>query len=175
MDILNVASPRSNDYNGDFSEKSVIIHAINYFKENEGSVDLGSIFFNISIPSQRRLISSILFSSPIFIDKTTNSDLWGQVDIVNDYKRLVITKEPEYVYNESIKPKQKPGINVEINTGVKIQDSRLDNTTINLNTQKSVKKKAIKPNIKSSWVEQVSWIVGIIAGLLALYQFFLKK
>lgn len=55
-----------------------------------------------------------------------------------------------------------------------IQDSSLDKARISPTIDKPTNKSPHNPP-KRSWLEILAWIIGIIAGMVAIYEFIIKK
>lgn len=177
MDILNVASPRGNDYNGDFSEKSVIIHAINYFKENTHREYVSRIFFNINKTKERILIEAHMLKSPIFSEVYAPTATNRVFEVDSEWLSDVLLKEAEEVYQKSIKPKEteRPAIvlnqNKYFTAGRDIKDQSSLSNDFSSNKMNEIIKsdKSQYPGFKkiSHWI--ISHIVQILIGLLIAY------
>ena len=170
-------------YNGDFSQRSILIHALKYYKEHSSQDFVTRIFPNVTDDKKRRLISSFLTTSPFFEDKTTGNAIQTIVNITDKATALLLTIGEEKMVDEYLQKNNGPDkpnvlINQTFNAGRDIvksgnvqSDLRTDfksesttESTININNASSQ---------KSTWRKIseffISNILKIIIALLVAF------
>ncbi len=176
--MLNVGNPL-NTFDGELNERNILIHTLNSLKKTSPDY-VNRIFQGIHESEKIRYIESVISDSGLFEDITTPSALSSIFKINPSTYRLVFEKGADKVVDDylSFKNEAKPSFlniqNIENNYGIKIQESDLDNArisptiqTINQITEPAANKKSV--------IEIIAWIVGIVAGLVAIYEFVIKK